>query len=74
MLELVLEKQEIKLIHKSDGFVSQNCDSPGYLIDQEKFSGGSSHHGAVETNPTRNNEVVSSIPGLNQWVKDLVLP
>ena len=26
------------------------------------------------TNPTRNPEVVGSIPGLPQWVKDLVLP
>ena len=26
------------------------------------------------TNPTRNNEVEGSIPGLTQWVKDLVLP
>ena len=25
------------------------------------------------TNPTRNHEVVSSIPGLAQWVKDLAL-
>ena len=25
-------------------------------------------------NPTRNHEVVGSIPGLSQWVKDLVLP
>ena len=25
------------------------------------------------TNPTRNDEVVGSIPGLSQWVKDLVL-
>ena len=32
-----------------------------------------SHHGVVETNPTRNHEVVASIPGLAQWVKDAVL-
>ena len=25
------------------------------------------------TNPTSNHEVVGSIPGLNQWVKDLAL-
>ena len=31
-------------------------------------------HGSVETNPTRNHEVSSLIPGLTQWVKDLVLP
>ena len=33
----------------------------------------SSYHGSVETNPTRNHEVVGSIPGLDQWVKDLAL-
>ena len=30
--------------------------------------------GAEETNPTRNHEVVGSIPGLTSWVKDLALP
>ena len=34
---------------------------------------GSSCHGGVETNPTRNHEVEGSIPGLPQWVKDPVL-
>ena len=34
----------------------------------------SSQPGAVETNPTRNHEVVGLIPGLTQWVKDLALP
>ena len=33
----------------------------------------SSHCGAAETNPTRNREVVGSISGLTQWVKDLAL-
>ena len=33
----------------------------------------SSHHGTAETNPTRNHEVVGSIPGLTEGVKDLAL-
>jgi len=35
---------------------------------------GSSHHGEVATNLTRNHEVAGSNPGLAGWVRDPVLP
>ena len=43
-------------------------------MERSRNSPRSSRRGAVEMNPTRNREVVGSIPGLVQWVKDLALP
>ena len=45
-----------------------------YLENNIKSSRESSCRGSVETNPTRNHEVVGSILGLTPWVKDLALP
>ena len=45
------------------------------LLLKVKFnSERSSHCGTAEMNLTRNHELVGSIPGLAQWVKDLALP
>ena len=43
------------------------------ILKKKKNLAWSSHHGAAETNLIRNHEVVGSIPGLTQWVKDPAL-
>ena len=49
-------------------------DLLGPLNAELKGMARSSRHATAETNPTRNYEVVSSIPGLPLWGEDSALP
>ena len=52
----------------------KQCSWERKELPAKKRMEGNSCHSAAETNPTRNDEVAGSIPGLAQWIRDLVLP
>ena len=58
------------LILRADRFL----EGEGNFKDDSSLHFRSSRHGSLETNLTSIHEDAGSIPGPNQWVKDLALP
>ena len=59
--------------------MSSGSTSSETINEEHSFSGQNSlnrisRRGAEEMNRTRDHEVLGSIPGLPQWVKELALP
>ena len=66
-----MEKSECLYITAEKTKWYSHCEDT--LAVPQKVKEKSSHHGAAEMNPIRNDEVSGSIPGFAQWVKDLIL-
>ena len=61
----------------SGTWVGRGGGSPGTEWEGQERTLRSTPQGVPimsETNPTRNHEVLGSIPGLDRWLKDLALP
>ena len=72
---LHIVNKHITFRHQEESYHFQKTLGEKQILknNDRKFPCGSSHHGAGKTNLTRNHEVVGSICGLAQWVKDLEL-
>ena len=67
----------MNILEISGGYLQQcekNPQTPKPRNTKKIKKKRSSHHGSVITNPTSIQEDTGSIPGLAQWVKDVVLP
>ena len=70
---MIKKERSNHMLPTSDNTASKICRlkvkgyKKKYFIQKDiKRNQGSSHHGAVETNPTRNHVIVGLIPGLPQ--------